>query len=131
MNYLVSLILCLHLMLPLQANAVEIVVKDPLNYSLKQYLFILLISLLGGFVGWYGKVRKGELMASNLSALIGEMSTSALSGLLAFWICEYLDLQPVLTAAVVGIAGHMGTRGITWAEEALKRRADRIVDTGK
>lgn len=131
MNYLVSMILCLYLALPLQAQAVEIVVKDPLNYSLKQYLFILLISLLGGFVGWYGKVRKGELRASNLSALIGEMSTSALSGLLAFWICEYLDFQPVLTAAVVGIAGHMGTRGITLAEEALKRRADRIVDTGK
>jgi len=100
--------------------------KDPLNYPLKQYIFILAISLLGGLVGWYGKVRRGQLQAANLMALIGELCTSALSGLLAFYLCEYLNFVPVLTAAIVGVAGHMGTRAITWAEETLKRRADGI-----
>lgn len=124
MNYLVSLILCLYLALPMQSHAVEIVVKDPLNYPLKQYFFILALSVLGGLVGWYGKVRKGEVAATSLSALIGELATSALSGLLTFWVCEWANLQPVLTAAVVGVAGHMGARALTLGEESLKRWAD-------
>lgn len=107
-------------------SAEAVASKDPLNYPLKQYLFILSISLLGGLVGWYSKVRKGQLQATNLMALIGELCTSALSGLLAFYVCEYLNFAPVLTAAIVGVAGHMGTRAINWAEETLKRRADGI-----
>ena len=107
------------------AAAAEVTpLKDPLAYPLKQYLFILAISLLGGLVGWYSKVRKGQLQATNLMALIGELCTSALSGLLAFYLCEYLNMAPVLTAAVVGVAGHMGTRGINWIEDTLKRRVD-------
>lgn len=108
------------------AGAETVGIKDPLNYPLKQYIFILAISLLGGLVGWYSKVRRGQLQATNLMSLIGELCTSALSGLLAFYVCEYLNFVPVLTAAIVGVAGHMGTRAITWAEETLKRRADGI-----
>jgi len=122
------LLACLVVVWPLIARAdPTTAIKDPLNYPLKQYLFILCLSLLGGLVGWYSKVRKGQLAATNLMALIGELATSALSGLLAFYLCEYLNLAPVLTAAVVGVAGHMGTRAINWAEETLKRRADRLV----
>lgn len=107
------------------ASAAELApVKDPLAYPLKQYLFILALSLLGGLAGWYNKVRKGQLAATNLMALIGELCTSALSGLLAFYLCEYMNLAPVLTAAAVGVAGHMGTRGINWIEDHLKRKVD-------
>ncbi|QAZ38421.1 hypothetical protein C1M51_02735 [Methylibium sp. Pch-M] len=133
MRILIQLILCAYLMLPMQARAVEIIVKDPLDYSLKQYGLILGVSLLGGIAAFYTKVRKGEVDATSITAFIGEMATSALAGLLTFWFCEYLNLQPVLTAAVVGMAGHMGARGIAWAEGALRRRADRLIggDSGR
>ena len=58
-------------------------------------------------------------LSFTMAAFIG-----ALSGLLAFYLCEYLNMAPVLTAAVVGVAGHMGTRGINWIEDTLKRRVD-------
>lgn len=128
MPILILIVLFACLLAPHAAIAAE-VVKDPLNYPLRQYGFVLAISLLGGFVAWYAKVRKGELVATNLSALVGELTTSALSGLLAFYICEYLNFAPVLTAAIVGVAGHMGTRAISWAEEWLKKRADRLLGT--
>lgn len=124
---LIQLVLCAYLLQPLLASAQGR--PDPLNYPLKQYGFILAVSILGGFVSWYTRVRKGELQGSNVGQLIGELCTSAFSGLLAFWGCEYMGFPPVLTAGIVGIAGHMGTRGISVLEDVLKlwieRRAQR------
>ena len=59
-------------------------VKGPLDYPVKQYGLILGISLLGGLVAWGNKVRQGHLRAWNLMALIGELATASLAGLLCF-----------------------------------------------
>jgi hypothetical protein len=108
-TFLATLALCLCLIGPALSQTA---VKDPLSYPLKQYGFMLATALLGGLVSWYAKVRKGELAAWNLMHLVGELATSAFAGLLAFWICEAAGFQALLTAPLVGIAGHMGTRAI-------------------
>nr|WP_316642891.1 phage holin family protein [uncultured Roseateles sp.] len=107
------------LLLPLLARAEP---KDPLAYPLKQYGFVLGIALLGGLVGWYAKVRKGEVLPWNLMQLIGELCTSAFAGLLAFWLCELGNAPALLTASIVGISGHMGTRAIQTLENFVERR---------
>jgi hypothetical protein len=119
MRLLVALYACLCLLGPAMA---ETPVKDPLNYPLRQYGFVLLTALLGGLVSWYAKVRKGEVAAWNLSQLIGELCTSAFAGLLAFWICEWMSTPAILTPALVGISGHMGTRAIQAFEDMARRR---------
>lgn len=96
--------------------------KDPLNYPLKQYGFMLGIALLGGVVSWASKVRAGTLAAWNVMQFVGELATSAFAGLIAFWICEYMNCPPLLTVALVGIAGHMGTRGIVVFEQWAQRK---------
>jgi NhaP-type Na+/H+ and K+/H+ antiporter len=123
MRELISLFICAAMVVPSTTWASA--TKDPLNYPLSQYGLMLAISLLGGFVSWYAKVKKGEIIASNLMALIGELATSALAGLLAFYVCEWANAEPVLTAAIVGVAGHMGTRGIAALEEFLQRWLER------
>jgi F0F1-type ATP synthase membrane subunit c/vacuolar-type H+-ATPase subunit K len=119
-NLLAALALCLCLIGPALAQAAA---KDPLSYPLKHYAFILATALLGGFVSWYTKVRKGELRGWSMQHLVGELATSALAGLLAFWVCEAAGLAQLWTAALVGIAGHMGTRAIglleSWAAKKL------------
>jgi hypothetical protein len=99
-----------------------VVTKDPLSYPLKQYAFMLGTALLGGLVSWYAKVRKGDIMPWSVSHLIGELSTSAFAGLIAFWVCEGLGFAPLVTASLVGIAGHMGTRAIQAFEDFAKAR---------
>ena len=83
--FLILILVVLALLVPLSAWAQT---KGPLDYSLKQYGFILGISLLGGVVSWSHKVRKGDAQAWNVMQLIGELATSAFAGLLAFWLCE-------------------------------------------
>lgn len=123
MRFLIQITLCLHLLAPMMAFAqASTGLKDPLNYPLRQYAFLLGLAVLGGFVSWYSRVRKGEIAAWNVQHLIGELATSAFAGLIAFWLCEWANLAPVLTAAIVGVSGHMGTKAINMVEEALKKR---------
>jgi uncharacterized membrane protein YeaQ/YmgE (transglycosylase-associated protein family) len=95
--------------------------KDPLDYPVRQYGFMLGVALLGGLVSWLTKVRAGKASAYNVMHLIGELATSAFAGLLAFWFCAYINTPGPLMACLVGVAGHMGTRAIgmfeTWAEK--------------
>lgn len=130
MNYLAAFVLvALNLLFPVLAYAQE-QLKSPLSYSLREYGVILGIALLGGFASWYSRVRKGEADMLNISALIGELAISAFAGLIAFWICESLDLSPLITAAVAGMAGHAGGNGISWLESLGKRYAERRVGLG-
>lgn len=113
---LVVLLIALH---ALPASASD---RDPLDFPLRQYAFILAISLLGGMVSWYAKVRQGTVQAWNVMHLIGELATSAFAGLLAFWFCAWANTPPLIAAALVGVAGHMGARAIGAFEEWAQRK---------
>lgn len=119
MRSLLSILMSLYLLAPISAWAEP---RDPLSYSLRQYALMLGIALLGGIVSWYAKVRRGEVRAWSILQLVGELATSAFAGLMAFWICEQLASPPLLTASLVGIAGHMGTRAIAALETFAQRR---------
>ncbi|WP_457427884.1 phage holin family protein [Roseateles sp. P5_E7] len=108
------------LLLPVVADAAE--PKDPLSYPAKQYALVLGLSMVGGLVSFYARVRKGEVMALNVTQLIGELTTSAFAGLLCFWLCELSNAPPLLTACLVSMCGHMGTRAIAAFEAFAMRR---------
>lgn len=110
------------LMQPVLAAAQMLTVKDPLSYSLGQYGFMLGISVLGGLVSWSARVRAGKANPWSINELIGEVATSAFAGLLSFYLCEWAGFPPLLTASVVGISGHMGTRGIQMLERIGEER---------
>jgi len=119
MRILAILALVFCLLAPLMARGQG---KDPMDYPLKQYGFLLGTALLGGLVSWSAKVRKGEVQAWQLTHLVGELCTSAFAGLLAFWLCEWASTPALLTASFVGIAGHMGARAIQTFEAFAQRR---------
>jgi hypothetical protein len=116
------ILIVIAIVLALAAGAAYAETKDPLNYPLKQYGFMLLTALLGGLVSWYAKVRKGEVRAWNIMQLVGELATSAFAGLICFWVCEASGLAISWTVPLVGIAGHMGTRAISAFEAFAQRK---------
>jgi hypothetical protein len=118
MQHLYAIIFALSMAGPVLAQEQ---VKNPLSYSLREYGLILAIAMLGGFVRWYNAVRRGESAVYDLRILVGELFTSAFIGILTFWACEALNVQPLITAALAGMAGHAGVTGLLWAERVLKR----------
>jgi len=124
MMNLYAVILSLYMAAPTLAQEV-IPPRSPLSYSLREYGLILAIAMLGGFVRWYNAVRRGESAAYDLRILVGELFTSAFMGILTFWACEAMNVQPLITAAMAGMAGHAGVSGLLWAERVLKRFLER------
>lgn len=118
-NLICALVISLYLSGPVMAQ--EALPRSPLSYSLREYGLILAIAMLGGFVRWYNAVRRGESAAYDLRILVGELFTSAFMGILTFWACEAMNVQPLVTAALAGMAGHAGVSGLLWAERVLKR----------
>jgi CHASE2 domain-containing sensor protein len=116
------------LALSLGLSVAQAAEKHPLDYSLREYGFLLAVALLGGLVSWAQRVRAGAVQAWNIMGLIGELATSAFAGLLVFWLCAYYDVPPPLTAALVGIAGHMGVRAIVMLEHLAERKLGVRID---
>jgi len=129
---ILTLVLCLHLLLPAVAWA-QSNVRNPLSVSLREYGFFLGLAVLGGVASWWSKVRRGELPIWNISAFIGELVISGFAGLMAFFLCEYMSFNTWLSAAVVGMSGHAGAKGIGWLESAGQRFAEKElgIDTSK
>ena len=96
--------------------------KDPTNYPLLTYAWVALLSSWGGIVSWFRKRREGLTRSFNFMELVGELVTSAFAGLITFWLCEWSDIQPLLTAALVAISGHMGARAIFQIERLAEAK---------
>lgn len=124
---IILIVLCLHLLAPMVAQAQAVAVKSPLDLPIKSYLFFGVVAILGGFVNWLSRVKRGEAQASNIAQLIGELVTSGVAGLMAWWIMQWLRIDEMLQAPIVGVAGHMGATALQWAEYALKKRAESIL----
>lgn len=94
--------------------------KDPTTYSLITYAWVFILSAWGGAVNFLRKTKAGQARPFNFMELIGELMTSAFAGVLTFWLCQAAEINNLITAALVGISGHMGSRAIfhfeKWAE---------------
>lgn len=100
--------------------------KDPFNYTIITYGWVFMLSMWGGVVSFFQKVKDGKTRASNIMEFFGELSTSAFVGLATFYLCEYSSLDRLLTAVFVAVSGHMGTKAVylleMFAEKVAKRR---------
>lgn len=90
--------------------------RNPMDFTLRQYTFLLGVALLGGVVSWYAKVKAGQVAAWSIMHLVGELVTSAFAGLMTFWVAESMGSPQLVTIALVGISGHMGARAISGFE---------------
>lgn len=96
--------------------------KSPEAYSFITYGWVFALAILGGVVSFMRKLQTGHTRVFNLVEFIGEIVTSAFAGVLTFWMCEHSGLSPLMTAAFVGISGHMGSRALFMAEGWLTKQ---------
>lgn len=96
--------------------------NNPENYSIITYIWVLGLSILGGTAHNISKIKNGTLKRFSIPEWIGDITISAFIGIVTFYLCEYAGFTPPLTAALVGIASHMGTRAIVIFERFLLKR---------
>lgn len=82
------------------------------------WTWVVLLSLFGGLVGYLEKLEKKKLKHS-LFLLTKDLVTSAFVGIMTFMLCDLSEFSWQLTAAMVGISGHMGTRLMFKLEEIV------------
>jgi len=96
--------------------------KSPEAYSFITYGWVFALAILGGVVSFMRKLQEGHTRVFNLVEFIGEIVTSAFAGVLTFWMCEHANISPLMTAAFVGVSGHMGSRALFMAEGWLTKQ---------
>lgn len=103
--------------------------KSPETYSLITYAWVIGLSAAGGAVAFIRKFKAGHVRAFNVIELVGECATSAFAGVMTFYLCEWSNFSALATAAMVGIAGHMGSRAIVNLELFFESRFPKVPPT--
>lgn len=86
--------------------------KDPTSYSLITYLWVLSLAVGGGVVSYMHKIQVSAPRAFSFLEFVAEIVTAGFTGLITFWLCENAEISPLMTAVLVGISGHMGSRAL-------------------
>jgi hypothetical protein len=99
--------------------------KDPLSYEVATWLWVCGLSFLGGLASYVRKIKTGLIQRFSVMEILGEMVISGFVGILTFFLCESSHAPPMLSAAIIGISSHMGSRAIfifeTAADNAFQR----------
>lgn len=102
--------------------------KDPTTWAMSTWMLALGMALGGGMISWYSKLKQGHTRVFNIIELIGEIFTSALTGLGVFMALDAID-QPIgMCAAASGISGHMATRLLFAIEKAIESKINKLGD---
>lgn len=79
------------------------------------YLTTLILSCFGGVVSYIQKIRQKK-KAFSWKELGFDLIVSSFAGLMTFYLCRYSSTDPELSAILIAVSGHMGTRAIAGFE---------------
>lgn len=86
------------------------------------WLFLILLSLWGGWASFVRKMREGHARAWNITELVGELVISGFTGIVTAHLCDAAGAPDPLKYALVGIAAHMGSRALFKMESVLNAK---------
>ena len=95
------------------------------------WAWILGLSILGGFVSFWQKLKNGHARAWNFTELVGEIATSGLAGIITANLCDSIGAAPSLKYALVGILAHMGSRALFKLEAVANAKFNLPADPPK
>jgi len=84
-------------------------------------IWVTVLSILGAITNYIRKVKAGKVERFSISELVGDIAISFFLGVVTFLICKGSGLDEYLTAGLVGLVSHMGTRGIIMIEDFIPK----------
>lgn len=76
------------------------------------YLWMVGISALGGVAGYLRKIRQGLTKRFSITEMTCEVVISIFAGSVTLLLCDSQRFDKSITGALVGLAGHLGSRAI-------------------
>lgn len=90
-------------------------------HFIKGSLPFLFFALWGGAANYVLKVKNKLIKRFSILELLGDFVVSGFSGILAYLVANEMGLSTWMTAASVGIAGHLGSQTVTLLEKVIQR----------
>lgn len=84
-------------------------------------LWVTALSVLGAIASYIRKVKSGKIERFSISELIGDFVISFFLGVTTYLFCKGLELDEYLTAGLVGLVSHLGTRGLVMVEDLIPK----------
>lgn len=97
--------------------------KDPTNYTLLTYSWVLVLAVWGGTVNTIRNIKSGNRNSFSIAEWIGDIVIAGFIGLVTFFLCEYSGIDPMLSAVLIGISSHQGARGLMFIEQIVTKKA--------
>ena len=92
---------------------------DMLSATGVGFVWFLLLAAWGGTASYISRIKKMQTRFS-IMELVGEWTISAFAGVVTAFICYEMQFSFYATAALAGIAGHMGGRAIALLENFIE-----------
>jgi hypothetical protein len=112
--------------MPFEPQHLECTPASPFEFIRTTWHFLAL-AMWGGVANYAARVKGGTAHAWSIFELAGEMVISGFVGTLAYVACKEFAVTEWITAATVGMAGHLGSRSVFILERILRAKFARVV----
>ena len=99
----------------------ELIKADDYLSFLAAWGWVFIVAGAGGVVSFIQKIKSGTEKFS-FAALTGEILISAFVGVITMFFCEWANFNLWLSAALIGVCGHMGSRALFVMETLITRK---------
>lgn len=96
--------------------------KELADYGWLTWAWVVGLSFWGGAANFFRKLRQGKARPFNVVELIGEIFVSGFTGVCTFLLCTSAGFDPLMSSALVAIAGHMGPRALFQFEQMAMKK---------
>jgi uncharacterized membrane protein (DUF4010 family) len=90
--------------------------------------WVLTLSTWGGVAGYVRKIKQGMTRRFSITELVGEIVVSSFVGIITYFLCKSSGIDETVTAAIVGVSSHMGSRAIYFLEVVIRKKTGLDVD---
>lgn len=97
------------------------------EYGVLGYLYILFIAFWAGTAKYLSSLRKDE--KPTMMGWFIDTTVSGFVGIIAAMVCQYYQLDFLLTASITGIMAHNGTRSLYLISNFLKKNMILPIET--
>lgn len=90
------------------------------------FLWVFILSIWGGTVHTIKKVRDGVVDRFTFREWIYDIVTSGFIGFITYAFCQYAGFDGWLSAVLIGISSHQGTRGLLIIENWVTNKVGAV-----